>query len=137
MSLRPRFVHAILDGSKTVELRRTRVSAPPGTLIVLYASSPVMAVLGLATLADRHTASPMTIWRKHRANVGISRAEFLDYFAGATHATALTIADPQPLAAPLTLAVLRSHAEFQPPQSYRYIAPADPAPLRELTAALV
>jgi hypothetical protein len=27
---------------------------------------------------------------------------------------------------------LRSHTWFQPPQSYRYIAPTDPAPLREL-----
>jgi len=135
LSLRPRFAQAILDGTKTVELRRTRVSAPPGTLLVLYASSPVMAVVGVATLADRDTAGPMVIWRRYRGRLGLSRAEFADYFTGAEHATALAIAAPRALPEPLTLSWLRSHAAFQPPQSYRYIAPTDPSPLTELAVA--
>jgi predicted transcriptional regulator len=71
LSLRPRFAQAILDGTKTVELRRTRVSAPPGTLLVLYASSPVMAVVGVAPLADRDAASLATIWRRYRDKLGL------------------------------------------------------------------
>lgn len=133
LSLRPRFAHAILDGSKTVELRRTRVAAPPGTPLVLYASSPTMAVVGIATLSDRHTASPSTIWRKHRQNLGLTRAEFTEYLVGADQATALTISDIHTLANPLTLAWLRTHAAFQPPQSYRYVASTDPTPLHDLT----
>ncbi|SFO06949.1 ASCH domain-containing protein [Amycolatopsis rubida] len=58
MSLRPRFAEAILDGTKTIELRRTRVSAPPGTKLVLYASAPTMAVVGIATLIGIEIASP-------------------------------------------------------------------------------
>jgi predicted transcriptional regulator len=132
LSLRPRFAQAILEGSKTVELRRTRVAAPPGTHLLLYASAPIMAVVGMAALGERHTARPSTIWRRHRAELGLSLAEFNQYLAGAQHATALTITDAQALPDPFTLAWLRSHAWFQPPQSYRYIAPTDPAPLREL-----
>lgn len=135
LSLRPRFAQAILEGTKTIELRRTRVSAPPGTLLVLYASSPVMAVVGVATLAERDTASPATIWRRYRGRLGLSRAEFSDYFTGAEHATALSIADPRTLPYPLTLARLRTYSAFQPPQSYRYIAPTDPSPLTELAVA--
>ncbi|ROP37212.1 ASCH domain-containing protein [Saccharothrix texasensis] len=135
LSLRPRFAQAILDGTKTVELRRTRVSAPPGTLLVIYSSSPVMAVVGVATLADRDTASPATIWRRYRSQLGLSQAEFSDYFAGAEQATALSIAAPRTLPTPLTLARLRAHSAFQPPQSYRYIAPTDPSPLTELAVA--
>lgn len=135
LSLRPRFAHAILDGTKTVELRRTRVSALPGTLLVLYSSSPVMAVVGVATLAERDTDSPEIIWRRYRRHIGLSRAEFSDYFTGAEHATALTIVNPRALPEPMTLSWLRSHATFQPPQSYRYIAPTDPAPLAELAVA--
>ncbi|MEV5650508.1 hypothetical protein AB0L57_19845 [Nocardia sp. NPDC052254] len=135
LSLRPRFAQAILDGTKTVELRRTRVSAVPGTLLVLYASSPMMAVVGVATLKDRDTASPATIWRRYRDSVGLSRREFSDYFAGAEQATALSIAAPRALPEPLTLNWLRTHASFRPPQSYRYIAPTDPAPLANLAAA--
>ncbi|WP_280463658.1 ASCH domain-containing protein [Nocardia carnea] len=135
LSLRPRFAQAILEGTKTVELRRTRVSAPPGTLLVLYASSPVMAVVGVATLADRDTDGPEVIWRRYRRKVGLGRAEYSEYFAGAEYATALSIIAPKPLPEPLTLSWLRSHGAFQPPQSYRYIAPTDPAPLAELAVA--
>jgi predicted transcriptional regulator len=132
LSLRPRFADAILDGSKTIELRRTRVAAPPGTHLLLYASAPIMAVVGVAVLGERHTARPSTIWRHHRASLGLARAEFDQYLAGARFATALTITKVQALPDPFTLAWLRTHAWFQPPQSYRYIASTDPAPLREL-----
>lgn len=132
LSLRPRFAQAILDGTKTVELRRTRVSALPGTLLILYASSPVMAVVGVATMADRDTASPSTIWQRYRNRLGLSRTEFYEYFAGAEQATALSIVAPRMLPEPLTLNRLRTHSAFQPPQSYRYITPTDPSPLAEL-----
>lgn len=135
LSLRPRFAHAILDGTKTVELRRTRVSALPGTLLVLYASSPVMAVVGVATMADRDIASPPTIWRRYRDRLGLSRTEFFEYFSGAEHATALSITAPRTLPEPLTLNRLRTHSAFRPPQSYRFIASTDPAPLAELAVA--
>lgn len=91
-----------------------------------------MAVVGVAILDERHTARPSTIWRCHRAGLGLSRAEFNHYLAGAQFATALAITGAQALPDPFTLAWLRSHARFQPPQSYRYVAPTDPAPLREL-----
>jgi predicted transcriptional regulator len=135
LSLRPRFAAAILDGTKTVELRRTRLSAPPGTLLVLYASSPIMAVVGTATLADRHTASPTLIWRVHRHALGLTHAEFADYLTGADQATAITIENPRALPDPFTLAWLRRHTGFQPPQSYRYIASSDPTPLQDLASA--
>lgn len=135
LSLRPRFAAAILDGTKTVELRRTRLAAPLGTALVLYASSPIMAVVGTATLAERHTASPSAIWRAHRHALGLTYGEFTEYLAGVDQATALTIERPQALPDPFTLAWLRRHAGFRPPQSYRYIAPSDPTPLRDLASA--
>lgn len=135
LSLRPRFAAAILEGTKTVELRRTRLSAPPGTTLVLYASSPIMAVVGTATLADRHTASPTTIWRTHRHALSLTHAEFTHYLSGVDQATAITIENPQALPDPFTLTWLRRHAGFQPPQSYRYIAPNDPTPLQHLASA--
>lgn len=134
MSLRPRFAHAILDGSKTVELRRTRVSVPPGTTIIIYASSPIMAVLGTAVLVEVDTARPNTLWRRHSDHLGLTRAEFNDYLIGAATASCLTLYSPRTLPASLPLTELREHAEFQPPQSYRYLAAHDPAPLHEIVA---
>ncbi|RSN24153.1 hypothetical protein DMC63_06250 [Streptomyces sp. WAC 05977] len=134
LSLRPRFAEAILDGVKTIELRRTRVSAPPGTKLVLYASAPTMAVVGVATLLDVQTSTPGQIWRRHRRHVCVSKAEYDDYFAGADLATAISISAPERLAAPHTLAALRAATGFRPPQSYRYLSELDPEVLHEAAA---
>ncbi|WP_211257925.1 ASCH domain-containing protein [Lentzea albidocapillata] len=135
LSLRPRFAEAILDGTKTVELRRTRLSAPDGTHLILYASSPVMAVVGTAVLVGRDTDTPARIWRRHRKNSGLLRHEYDEYFAGADLATALHVGFPHRLADPWPLSVLRGTAKFQPPQSYRFVSDDDPAQLRSLVDA--
>ena len=132
MSLRPRFAEAILEGSKTVELRRTRVSAVPGTTIIIYASSPVMSVVGLATLDAVDVDRPNALWRRHGKNLGLTRAEFDVYLAGAESGCALTVTSPRQLPDPYALRWLRDHADFQPPQSYRYLAARDPEPLHVL-----
>jgi len=133
MSLRPRFAHGILSGEKTVELRRIRVSAAPGTTIIIYASAPIMSVVGVATLAAVDIARPATLWRKHRTQLGLTRSEFYEYLVGAEFGCALSIANPQALPDPYTLAWLRAHARFQPPQSYRFLSDADPEPLHALS----
>lgn len=134
MSLRPRFAQAILDGSKTVELRRTRVSAQVGTTIIIYASAPIMSVVGIARLTSVDTDIPARLWRRHRKNLALSRSEFDAYLGGTEAATCLTLDSPQTLQTPYELAWLRDHAEFRPPQSYRYLAEHDPAPLHTLVA---
>jgi len=130
LSLKPRFANAILDATKTVELRRTRIAAPPGTRLVLYASAPVMAVVGFATLAATDTDLPERIWRRHRRNLGLNRGEYDLYLDGAKAATAVTIVDPERLTRPHALAALREETGFRPPQSYRYLTAVDPEVLR-------
>jgi predicted transcriptional regulator len=132
MSLRPRFAQAVLDGSKTVELRRTRVSAPPGTIIIIYASAPVMSVVGIAQLDAVDTDTPARLWRCYRKQLGLSRAEFDEYLIGTDTASCLTITSPQTLSTPYALSWLRDYTHFQPPQSYRYLAQHDPEPLHTL-----
>jgi predicted transcriptional regulator len=132
MSLRPRFAQAILDGSKTVELRRNRVCAAPGSLIIIYASAPTMSVVGIATLAGIDTDQPSRLWKRHRQHIGLTRREFNDYLAGTEVASCLSIVAPRTLPVPYALAWLRDYATFQPPQSYRYLAENDPEPLHAL-----
>jgi predicted transcriptional regulator len=79
LSLRPRFAEAILSGAKTVELRRRPVKAVSGTVVVLYASAPTMAVVGTAVLVDVVALSPHTAWRRYRHTLALSWAEFTEY----------------------------------------------------------
>ncbi|WP_160148735.1 GNAT family N-acetyltransferase [Amycolatopsis alkalitolerans] len=108
--------------------------ARAGTRIILYASTPIRSVLGTATLHSVDTDTPARLSRRHRGQLGLTRREFDDYLAGVTAAACLTIADAQPLPVPYELAWLRDQAEFQPPQSYRYLALGDPEPLHTLAA---
>ncbi|WP_218024444.1 hypothetical protein [Nocardia lijiangensis] len=125
LSLKPRFASAILNGDKTVELRRQRVAAPPQTQLILYASAPVMAVVGVALLLDSETDTAQLIWRRHRRKLGLTRAEFDTYLCGSPTATALTLGFPTELPDPPSLAMLRAESGFHPPQSYRYLHSGD------------
>lgn len=135
ISLRPRFAEAILSGRKTVELRRHRMAAPLGTLLIIYCSAPVMAVVGTVLLHDRDTDTPGALWKRYRDHMGLTRAEFREYLSGLAVATALTLRDAQRLSVPLPLQVLRQDGLFQPPQSFRYLSPTDPTALRDLSGS--
>ncbi len=121
LSLRPRFAHSILDGSKSVELRRQRVATSPGTPVVLYASAPVMAVVGTARVAEVHIDEPDCVWQQFHMDLGLKREEFEQYVAGAAQASALLLTDIDRLWAPVSLSHLRQAQPFNPPQSYRYL----------------
>lgn len=121
LSVHPRFATAILAGSKTVEVRRQRVAAPPGTPVLLYATAPTMALVGMARIVAVHVGSPREIWSAHRKRAGISRREYDDYMRGATQASGLTMQEPLPFDEPVPLSSLRAVGTFHPPQSYRYL----------------
>ncbi|MGW3427056.1 ASCH domain-containing protein [Streptomyces melanosporofaciens] len=122
MSIHPRFASAILDGTKTVELRRRRVAFPPGTLVVLYASAPEMALVGTVRVDTVVTAEPGHLWESVATRAGITRREYDQYAAGADALSALFLATPSKLPAPVPLTTLRrACSSFTVPQSYRYL----------------
>ncbi|MFF4571430.1 ASCH domain-containing protein [Streptomyces sp. NPDC001410] len=121
LSAHPRFATAILAGGKTVEVRRQRVAAPPGTPVLLYATPPTMALVGMARIASVHVASPKEVWSAHRTQTGITRREYDACMSGATQASGLTLEDPVSFDEPVTLSALRSAGAFHPPQSCRYM----------------
>lgn len=136
LSLRPRFARAILEGTKTVEVRRRPIRAPGGTLLVLYASSPTMAILGTAELATGDVAEPDVAWKEHEHNLGLSREEFDAYLKGSDVAHLIHVRKPRPFSEPIPLSHLRASASaFNPPQSFRYVTAHDPLPVRTAVTA--
>ncbi|WP_063775744.1 ASCH domain-containing protein [Streptomyces odonnellii] len=123
MSLHPRYATAILDGNKSVELRRQRVAVPPGTTVILYATSPVMALVGTATVTAVQVGTPSEIWKSHKRHGAISRRDYLAYMEGAEQASALLLDAVRRFSDPVPLAHLRAGGPFHPPQSYRYVDP--------------
>lgn len=136
LSVHPRFARAILHGRKTVELRRNRVGASPGAVVILYATAPVMAILGTVHLDSVDIAIPQAIWKRHGVSTGLTEHEFLTYFSGCEVASALILRQPATLPEPMPLNALRAATSFQPPQSYRYVGLDDPTILRQLSPEL-
>lgn len=121
LSIKPRFVAMILDGSKSIELRRVRPKVDAGCPVLIYASSPQRSLLGCCTIARVVNGAPSTIWRKYGRGTGLRRREFDDYFSGCRRATALVLSDVLRLDTALPLTELRKRwAGFEPPQSFRY-----------------
>lgn len=122
LSLKPRFADAILDGSKTVELRRTRPTIKVPTDALIYASSPRMAILGRCRVESIGSYTPTALWEAHGHAAGVTRREFRHYFSGADRAYALMLSGPCRLEESMRLADIRSWwPDFVPPQSFRYL----------------
>ena len=122
LSIRPTYTRRILDGSKTVELRRVRPSVEPGQEVLIYSSSPTMALLAHAVVAKVETAYPSTLWKSVRQAAGVTWTEYDDYFRGAAQAVGIWLRDVLELEEPIPLAQLRQRWPwFRPPQSYCFL----------------
>jgi predicted transcriptional regulator len=124
ISIKPQYADAILDGRKTVELRRGRVRFGRGTMLWIYSTLPRGQIEGVAIVGSVVTASPDTIWSRFRAQSGISRQEFDAYARGRDLISAIVIEDVVPARTKLSLRLLRSKIRsFHPPQ---FMARVDP-----------
>lgn len=92
-------------------------------------------MFGVAKLDTVDTDRPSALWRRHHGHLGLTRTEFDEYLTGAEAASCLSIVTPHALPTPYPLAWPRNHADFQPPQSYRYLAHDDPEPLHAFVGA--
>lgn len=137
ISLHPRFAETIFGSSTAIVLRRTRICAPEGSQLILYATAPTKAVVGVATVQLRDTDRAEAIWCRYEHNMALRRDEFDAYLAGSRQATALVLTAPDDSAAPARLplseterhsarrqAVDTSHLPTPPPSTNSF-PPAD------------
>jgi predicted transcriptional regulator len=137
ISLHPRFAEPVLDGSAAIVVRRTRIGAPGGTLLILCATAPTKAVVGVATLRRQDTDLAEAIWCRHEHDMAMHREEFDAYLAGASRATALVLTAPRQLRRPARLPISASptkHRSARRPAT-RFLTPADPDTLLRLASA--
>jgi predicted transcriptional regulator len=119
LSIQPRFAAAILDGTKTVELRRRPPLDLPDVAII-YSSGKTRSVQGIAWIKEVHTSSPNAIWKRFGPVSGVTRKEFFAYFDGSDSASAIELSSPLRAPSPMPLGALRV-VGLEPPQSWRYV----------------
>lgn len=121
LSAKPRYAALIVDGTKTVELRRKaplRWNLP----VLLYASSPMQCLLATCRIWKIQKDRPTVFRDQVLALCGLTEAEFSAYFEGCEVGAALYLRDVVPLSKPPTLAEMRARVPtFRPPQNFGYI----------------
>ena len=126
LSVQPRFAEAIVDGRKTIEVRRRRPNVKPGTLGFVYSSSPVQAVIGSFRVDRILSGTPEELWLVARNGGHISREDFDSYFADVAFGHALVVSCGQRLPMPIKLSYLRAiWPGCSPPRSFGYFVPVD------------
>ena len=122
LSIRPEYAGKIFDGTKTVELRRTRPRLKAEDWVLVYVSTPVQALIGMFQVDRVVTGVPTELWSMVHNRAGITREQYDLYYAGAEVAYGIFLKRPRRLPNPIYLGYLRQLLTgFQPPQSYRYL----------------
>ncbi len=122
LSVRPRFAHALLRGTKTVEIRRRFPDVPADTTVVIYSSTPDKAVLGTMRSAGLVRSTPAQIWRDYSTVMELTRAQLTDYLKGASECSVLKLERPLLWERPVPLIRLRQILSLEPAQSFRYLS---------------
>src|SRR5215469_1939154 len=121
LSVRPRYAESILAGTKRAEIRRQRPGVPPGTPVIIYATKPLGAVIGIANIDRVCEGTPTDLWDQFHQKMGVTQEEFGRYLNGISTAYLLLLSGARRLITPLTLDDMRESAGFHPPRSYRYV----------------
>ena len=121
-SIHPRHAQAILDRTKTVELRRKVWRM--GTVIdrmFIYETTPTMLVVGVARVGICHTMPPERLWGHLGARTGVTREEFDEYFDGRDEAHGIEVFRPRRFIGRWSITDLGLK---RPPQSWCYVPEA-------------
>src|SRR6266404_7710232 len=93
-SIKPRWADAIISGEKTFELRRRPPKLTTPISAIIYATSPVCALVAECTMGPVLSGSPAQIWDRVSLSSSVSQSEFDDYFRGCWQAHAIVVSNP-------------------------------------------
>jgi predicted transcriptional regulator len=121
-------VQGMLEGTKTIELRRRAVHVARGTRVWIYSKSPYAVVEALAIVDRVISAKPEKLWSEYKDRLGISKTDFESYFLDVSVGCALVLRDIQRLPCSVSLSEIRDCASsFQPPQFFLRLRSDHPA----------
>lgn len=117
LAIKPEFVEKILAGDKKFEFRKN-IPNTQIEKIFIYATRPICAVVGYATVSGIISDNPDILWNKTDKYAGIARDFFDFYFSGRACAHAYCLENV------IKYNVPRSLSEFgirAAPQNFVYI----------------
>ena len=135
-SVKPRFARRLLSAHKTAEVRRRFPPLPHGTLVYLYASSPLRAIIGVLRIEAVHADAPEVLWPRYGHQLDITKEYFLEYLEDRGIASVVELQVDERWDHPVSLESMREFAALEPPQSFRYLSADQQDILRSLSRAI-
>lgn len=118
MSIHPNYAEAILSGRKRAEFRK-RPLAEDVDVVLIYATTPVRAIIGWFTVRDVVRTTPEDIWRRLHDVGEICWSDFAAYYSGCNEAVALLVGEVGRFPKPVALSEIRPSPAT--PQSFNYV----------------
>lgn len=118
MPIKPVYAEKIIQGRKKYEFRRAPIRSDL-THIIIYSSSPVKKIIGIAEVEKVIVDAPSTIWERTKNDAGISRNEFRKYFRGKKNAFTICLKRIFSLQIPVSPNEILNN--FRIPQSFSYV----------------
>jgi type I restriction enzyme S subunit len=118
LSIKPKFVRAIIEGDKQYEFRKVIFRNRPINRVFVYSSAPVKKIIALFEISEILKDHPAVLWDKTKDHAGINATEFFSYFAGKSRGYAIGISNLKEFDEPID--PMATIPGFVPPQSYSY-----------------
>jgi len=127
ISVDKRHVENMLNGTKTIELRRRPVRIPIGSRVWIYSKVPEGKVRAYGLVSGIVESSPVTIWKNYSDVSGVSKNEFFEYFKDTEKACAIVFERISPLNETISLSEMRQiENRFHPPQFFKFLKQGSP-----------
>ncbi len=124
ISIKPKHVKNILNGTKTVELRTRSMNLAVGTLLWIYTTLPKGEIEAVAIVDFIDTKSPSSIWEKYKKQICITKLEFDNYTSDRKEVTVIGLSEVEESGKKLCLQTLRTYDKnFTPPQFFIHLTP--------------
>jgi type I restriction enzyme, S subunit len=120
LSVKPKYVQAILSGQKKYEFRRILFKRKDIQKVYIYCNSTVKKIVAAFEVGEILDGTPEEIWKACEGLGGIDERDFFRYFEGRQRAYAIRIADLKKFEDPIDPFALIEN--FRPPQSFYYVA---------------
>lgn len=120
LSIKPQYVERIFDETKKYEFRKQIFKNEQVSEVVIYATAPVMRVVGEFTFKNIIIDSPENIWIKTRDYAGIDFEAYMDYFSNRELGYAIEIERVKKYKKSKSLKSVAPQL-VMPPQSFAYI----------------
>lgn len=117
-SIKPEYVHQILDGTKKFEYRRTIFSKKDIQRMVIYSTLPEGRVVAEVQIKRILSGTKTKIWERTKKFSGISKDDFLEYFSGKETVYAIELGEIHKFEEPK---MLNDYVVKVAPQSFVYI----------------